>query len=217
MGKIANIIGATGLVGKELCQLLLEDSAYSKVRIFTRKETGLSHPKLEEQVIDFSEPGSWSHLVTGDVLFSALGTTKKQAGSQKAQYEVDYTFNYEFAKAASTNKVPNYVLVSSAGANPNSRVFYSRIKGELDAAVSKLGFGQVCLLRPSVLVGERPENRAMEKAAILIGNFLSNFIFKKYRPIKGEVVAKAMANSIKKPNQKKVMVYSLDEVFLLGN
>jgi len=130
MRQIANVIGASGLVGKELVKQILDHDEFEKVRIFVRRPSGINHPKLEEQIIDFEQPDSWRPLVKGDVLFSTLGTTIKTAKTKENQYRVDFTYQYEFAKAASENGVPNYLLVSSMGADPKSSVFYSRIKGE---------------------------------------------------------------------------------------
>ena len=117
MNLTVNVIGATGLVGKQLVQQLLENNNFEKVRIFVRRKTGIEHPKLEQQIIDFKNEETWKKLLTGDVLFSTLGTTLKQAGSKEKEYEVDFTFNLNFAKVAKENGIPNYVLVSSVGAN----------------------------------------------------------------------------------------------------
>ena len=103
--KTAIIIGATGLVGGALLDQLLDDPAYSSVVIFVRRSTEKQHPKLVEHVIDFAEPDSWKDLVKGDVLFSALGTTRKQAGSVAAQRIVDYDYQFQFAKIAAANGV----------------------------------------------------------------------------------------------------------------
>ncbi len=217
MGKIANIVGATGLVGKELTQQLLENPSFSRVNIFVRRPSGIKHPKLQEYIVDFSTPGQWVQLVEGDVLFSALGTTLKQAGSKEKEYEVDFIYNLNFAKAALKNNIPAYVLVSSVGANPKSRIFYTRMKGELEAEVTKLGFNKLVILRPSVLVGKRSEKRPMEQLGITLGNFFTRFIFKKYKPIKGETVARAMVQSVGHKTEKKTRVYELDELFSLAN
>ena len=122
----AIILGPTGLVGAKLLDLLLADKRFDKVLIFTRRHTGKTHPKLEEQVIDFDHTVSWAPLVSGDVLFSAFGTTLKKAGSKDAQYKIDYTYQYEFAKAAAANGVKTYVLVSAAYSSSKSKIFYSR-------------------------------------------------------------------------------------------
>src|SRR5680860_602710 len=120
MKRTANIIGATGLVGKQLVDLLLENDNFEKVRIFVRRDSGLKHPKLEQQIIDFNNEETWAKQLTGNVLFSALGTTLKQAGSKAKEFEVDFTFNLNFAKKAKENGIENYVLISSVGANAKS-------------------------------------------------------------------------------------------------
>ena len=123
MGKTALIIGATGLVGNHLLKQMLEDDHYDLVKIFTRRSTGISHSTLDEIIIDFNDLTAVAEKVRGDVFFSCLGTTIKQAGSQKAQYKVDFTYQYEFAKLAKENGVSSYFLVSSTGANSSSAFF----------------------------------------------------------------------------------------------
>src|SRR5690349_10962018 len=140
MPLTAIVIGATGLVGSELVQQLLDDERFSLVKIFVRRSFGKQHPKLEEHIIDFDKIHEWGHLVSGDVLFSALGTTLKQAGGKEAQYRIDYNYQYDVADAAAKNKVPVYVLVSSAMANVDSKIFYTRMKGELERDIKKLPF-----------------------------------------------------------------------------
>ena len=215
MSKIANIIGATGLVGKQLVNQLLENENFSEVKIFVRRTAGISHPKLKEYLIDFDQPDEWRELITGDVLFSTLGTTLKTAGSKENQYKVDFTYQYSVASIAAGNGIAAYVLVSSVGANPKSRVFYSRIKGELDEAVSKLNFRNITVLRPSILNGNRIENRPTEKMSIRMMSFITRFMLKKYRPIKDEFVARAMINASLFQNEKYKIV-ALEQVFNLA-
>ena len=207
------MIGATGLVGSQLLIQLLDDERFDKVIAFGRKNAGTSHPKLEEQVINFDSSESWSWLVKGDVAFSSLGTTLKQAGSQAAQKKVDYDYQLEFAKAAAKNGVSSYVLVSAASADPKSRVFYARVKGELDRDVQQLGFERVRIMRPSLLRGDRKVARAGEKiGGLLLGAASALGIARKYREIPGKVVAKAMINAALDP-QKGTRIFTLDEVF----
>lgn len=182
MKQIANVIGATGLVGEQLIKQLLDGSEFNEVRIFVRRKTGLSHPKLKEFLIDFDQPESWASLLQGDVLFSTLGTTLKTARSKENQYKVDFTYQYEFARIAAQNRIPKYVLVSSLGANSKSLVFYSRMKGELDDAVCLLPFQKIVIFRPSILDGNRKENRPAEKLSLHMMRSVSRYILKKYRP-----------------------------------
>jgi uncharacterized protein YbjT (DUF2867 family) len=192
MNRTANIIGASGLVGQQILAQLLDHPRYIKVRSFVRRPSGLTHPKLEEIIIDFNQPDSWSILVQGEALFSTLGTTLKTAGSQENQYRVDYTYQYEFAKAAAQNGVRNYLLVSSMGANARSSLFYSRMKGELEAAVAKLSFQKVVIFRPSILQGDRKENRPAEKMGLAVTHFITRFMMKKYRPMPVDLLAEKM-------------------------
>lgn len=195
MGQIANIIGASGLVGHELLVQLLDHPEFEKVRIFVRRTTGIVHPKLEEQIIDFNQTESWKPLVKGDVLFSTLGTTIKTAKTKENQYRVDFTYQYEFAKAASENGVPVYLLVSSMGANPQSSVFYSRMKGELEDAVAKLPFRRLFIIRPSILDGDRQEKRTGEKFGLILSRFVTRFILKVYKPTPVDLLATKMISS----------------------
>jgi uncharacterized protein YbjT (DUF2867 family) len=207
------MIGATGLVGSRLLSQLLADERFGKVIAFGRKTTGQSHPKLEEQVVDFDAPESWSSLVKGDVAFSALGTTRKQAGSLAGQKKVDYDYQLEFAKAARQNGVATYALVSAASANPKSRIFYARIKGELDHDVQQLGFERIRIMRPSLLGGGRQQARSGEKfSSVVLGAINALGIARKYREIPGEVVAKAMIQAALDP-EKGTRIFTLDEVF----
>lgn len=212
----SNVIGATGLVGKQLVQQLLNDNRFEKVRIFVRRDSGLKHPKLEQQIVDFGDEKTWGKLLSGDVLFSALGTTLKQAGSKEKQVEIDFTFNLNFAKKAKENGIENYVLVSSVGANSKSSIFYSRIKGELDEAVAKIGFKKIVIIRPASLTGDRKESRVAEKISIPILNFLTKFIMKEYRPISDKTVAQAMINSLLSNLGDKI-IWEADEVFELAS
>ena len=196
--KTALLLGASGLIGGFLLQALLESESYNKVVIFTRKELGIDNPKLEQHVIGFDKIEDYKHLIKGDDLFSCLGTTMRKAGSEEAFKKVDYDYPLQIAKIAAEQKVNQYLLVSSVGADEDSLFFYNRVKGELEMAVKNLPFWAVHIFQPSVLMGERNENRWGEKLAARLGrgfDFLTGGLLSKYSPIEAEVVAKAMIKS----------------------
>ena len=197
MAKAAILIGATGLVGSHVLNLLLKNERYSKVKVFHRRSTGVAHDKLEEQIINFDDIESWSDQLTGDELYSAMGTTIKKAGGKEAQYKVDVTLPLNVAKAAAENGVKKYSLVSSAGADSQSRLFYPRIKGELEEAVKSLSFERTTIMRPSILDGERDENRSGEQFGLGVMRIAGKIPgLKKYRPIPARQVARAMIHSL---------------------
>lgn len=195
--KHALLIGATGATGKELLALLLKDDAFQQVDIFVRRNPNLQHQKLKVHVIDFDAPEQWKHLVKGDVLFSCLGTTLKAAGSKEAQWKIDYDYQYNFAKAASENNVPTYVLVSADYASPNSRMFYSRMKGQLEVAVKALGFQKLIIFKPPILI-RKNSDRSLEVAGWKVIRFLNKLgLFRAQKPLETEVLAQAMVNAVK--------------------
>ncbi len=189
--KRAIVIGGTGLVGRELVRLLVGDERFGAVVLLGRRTHGVSDPKVQEHLIDFERPAAWRELVAGDVLFSSLGTTIKKAGSQAAQYRVDHDYQFRVAEAARGNGVPAFVLVSSGGANPRSRLFYPRIKGELERDVTALGFPRLRILRPGPLDGGRREYRAGEAFALRVLRPLAPLLPWGMRPIRAETVARA--------------------------
>lgn len=191
----ALVLGATGLVGGELVKLLVEDPSVGKVVALARRPLAFSHGKLETLQLDFDRPETWQ--LAGDVLYSALGTTLKKAGSKEAQYKVDYTYQYAVARAAAAAGVPAYALVSSMGASETSSSFYLKMKGELDRDVQKLPFAKIRIVRPGMLTGEREHERPKEKysgwALHVVGAIPGLGAVK---PIAGAAVARALVNAI---------------------
>jgi len=211
----ATIIGATGLVGSYLLRLLLDDARFTSVSALGRRATGVAHPKLLDAVVDLRAPGTFAALAAGDVLFSALGTTIRAAGSEAAQYEVDHDYPLEVARAARRNGVPALVVVSSAGASPRSRIFYSRMKGELERDLEALGFERLRLLRPGPLDGERRERRAGERWALRVLRPLAPVLPAAARPVHAVVVARAAVRAALDPTPGCVRVEA-GELFRLG-
>ncbi len=215
--KTAIVIGATGLVGSYITLKLLDDSRYSKVKVFVRNSLEVKHPKLEEHIVDFEKLDLWKDEIKGDELYSALGTTIKKAGSKNAQYKIDFTYQYETAKAAAKNGVKSYMLISSAGANYKSSNFYLRMKGNLDEKVQLLNFKKIRIFRPSILVGLRSEKRVGESIGIKIAGLITRIIpaLKRYKPIKASSVAEAMIVSANQNKSDKIKIYHPEEIFIL--
>ena len=206
----ALVIGATGAVGKDLVQRLIEDSSVERVDIFVRREVKIPAAKVVAHVVDFDHPETWADQLKGDVLFSCMGTTIKAAGTQEAQWKVDYTYQYDAAKAAKANGVPTFVLVSAIGANPKSKVFYTRMKGELDDAVQKLGFEGCFILRPPSLI-RKGTDRFGEKAGIVaIRAFNTIGLMRNFTPMPTEAVAAAMIRLAKSGRKGVEIIESQD-------
>ena len=204
----ALVIGATGAVGKDLVQQLLTDEAFEKVDIFVRREVNISSEKLTVHVVDFDRPETWADQLQGDVLFSCMGTTIKTAGSQDAQWKVDYTYQFETAKAARANGVKTYVLVSSVGANAKSKVFYTKMKGALDEAVQKLGFEGCFILRPPSLIRKGSDRLGEKLGVVVIKAFNSLGLLQKFTPVPTERVAAIMI-SVAKSGRSGVEIITL--------
>lgn len=188
--KTALVIGATGLIGKSLTIKLLENKFYAKVKILVRKKIDLLHPNLEQIVVDFDDLDT-SKIVADDV-FCCLGTTMKVAGSKPAFYKVDFTYPLVVAKAALENGAKQYLIVTSMGADPKSMIYYNRVKGEIEKALSDLHYPTLLIFRPSILLGERKEQRLGEKISKIAMNLISFMTPDRYKAIEGEKVANAM-------------------------
>ena len=206
----ALVIGATGAVGKDLVQQLIEDSSVERVDIFVRREVKIPSAKLVAHVVDFDHPETWADQLQGDVLFSCMGTTIKAAGSQEAQWKVDYTYQYEAAKAAKANGVPTYVLVSAIGANPKSKVFYTRMKGELDDAVQKLGFEGCSILRPPSLIRKGNDRFGETVSIAVLKAFNAIGLLRSWTPMPTESVAAAMIRLAKSGRKGVEIIESQD-------
>ena len=208
----ALIIGATGATGKDLVTQLLADDTYSEVHCFVRKPLTLTHPKLHAHVVDFETPEAWADLLRGDVAFSCLGTTLAVAGSKEAQWRVDYDYQYNFAEHCCNNGVPTFVLVSAAGAKAQSKLFYNRMKGQLEDAVKELEFPRLLIFQPSVLIRSNSD-RSGENFTVKAFKFLNKLgILKRYRPMPTAILAQKMRKEVATA-PKGVHTFTLDEIF----
>lgn len=212
--RTALLAGATGLVGGHCLDLLLQDDAWEQVAVLGRRELGTTHRKLVQRVVDFERLAELGDLPRIDDVFCCLGTTMKHAGSEAAFRRVDFTYVHELAQLASRHRAGQFLLVSALGADRHSRVFYNRVKGEVEDAVRKLPFDSVHIFRPSLLLGERRESRPGERLAILAGRALG-FMFVgplgRYRPIEARAVAAAMVR-IAKAAARGIQVYESDRI-----
>lgn len=191
----AIVIGATGAVGRDLLDVLVRDPRYEQVLAFARRDPGMKAANLRFYRVDFERPEEWREMVRGDVLFSALGTSKKQAGSKEAQYHVDYDYQVGFARIARENGVPRMVLVSSVGANPSSRWFYLRIKGQIEEDIAALHFDGLTILQPPSLIRKHAK-RLLEVLSVKFISLLNLVGFaRSMAPISTETVASCMAEA----------------------
>ncbi|TVQ42899.1 MAG: oxidoreductase [Saprospirales bacterium] len=193
--KIAVVFGSTGLVGGHLIRLLCENNSYARVVSYSRSPLTFSHKNLVSNVIPFKNLSAELKEMNGNDLFICLGTTIRKAGSKEKFRQIDKDYVVTIAKKAEYLGFNQVLLVSSVGADKNSFFFYSRVKGEVEELLSKMDFWAIHIFQPSMLLGERNENRFGEKIAGIIGkgiDKISGNLLKKYKPIEAEAVAAAM-------------------------
>lgn len=213
-GKTALIAGAGGLVGSRLLNQLIHDSEFEIIKTIVRKPLNTGSNKVSELIVNFDELNKYSQKFSADVVFCCLGTTIKTAGSQENFRKVDYTYCVELAKAAKTQGVKQFMLVSSIGANAKSSNFYLRTKGEIEDAIALMNFENFIILRPSMLLGERKEKRFGETVGKI---FMQTFSFafagglKKYKAIGASTVASCMVALAKNPGKGK-MIFENDVI-----
>lgn len=193
--RTALVAGASGLVGSQVLRLLLEDPTYSRVTVLARRELPLSHKKLEQRIASFDRLAQIADFPRVHDVFCCLGTTMKQAGSPDAFRKVDFTYVVELARVAVRHRASQFLVVTAVGADPQSRILYSRVKGETEEALRRLQFESIQIFRPSLVVGARAQGRPAERVAWLLGLLVAwAFVgpLSKYRPIKAETIARAM-------------------------
>ncbi len=192
--RTALVAGATGLIGGHLVSRLLSHPDYARVHVLTRRALSISNPKIIEHRVDFERLAT-SFNESVDDTFCCLGTTLKQAGSREAFRRVDHDYPLALAHLARHAGARIFLMVSALGADAHSPVFYNRIKGETERDIAALGLPRVVFLRPSLLLGERREFRAGEKAGAVVGRLIAPLLvgrLRRYRPIAAADVAAAM-------------------------
>lgn len=214
--KTAVIVGATGFIGDQLLQLLLQDNLFETVRVLVRRPLTITHPKLDVQIVDFNHPDDITlKMGKGDVIFCCVGTTQsKVKGDKNAYRKVDYDIPINTARAGITNGFSHYQLVSAVGASTASGNFYLQLKGSVEEDLAAFPYQSMDVFRPSLLMGQRKEFRLMEKimqgimpviALLFIGPL------RKYKPIHGKKVAQAMLGAAKDPKPG-IHVHQFDEI-----
>jgi len=196
--RTAILAGATGLVGGHCLDAILSERSYGRVVCLLRRRLPREHPKMEQRVVDFDHLEETAGDLRGDHLFCCLGTTLRDAGSREAFRKADLDLPMSLARAAASAGAKRFILVSSLGADPASRVFYLRVKGELETAASRLPFEAVHIMRPSLLLGRGSGARPLERVA---ASLLTMFPDKagtpmgRLRPVEAKAVAQAMVRA----------------------
>ncbi len=216
--KTAIILGATGLTGGYLLNLLLSNDHYKKVILFSRSTVGRTHPKLEEYLIDLLELETHADKFRADEVFCCIGTTKSKTPNKEIYKKIDYGIPVTAAKLSKANGIKTIVLISALGANVSSSLFYNRVKGEMERDVLKYNIPKTHIMQPSLIGGKREEKRVGEwifKQLFGLFNMLLVGPLEKYRSIEPETIAKAMV-WVANHDYDKIRIES-DEIQIIGN
>ncbi len=193
--KTAIVLGATGLTGSILLKKLLQDKSYQTVKVFTRRAVGFQDPKLEEHLVDLFELEKYAELFKADEVFCCIGSTKSKTPDDEIYRKVDYGIPLTAAKLCNKNNIPKLLIISALGADPGSRFFYNRVKGEMERDVLAEKPQGTYIFQPSLIGGERDEKRIFEslwKKFMKFGDHLLVGPLKKYRSIHPATIADAM-------------------------
>jgi len=193
------LFGPTGLIGNEILKLLENDSDFENINVVSRRPLELKSKKSTLNIIDFKDFNSYLNVIDGsDVVLAAIGTTQSKVGFNKKKYrEIDFDIISNTVKACKEKNVKHFSFVSSAGADINNKSFYLKLKGEIEKEVESKQLNSSTVYRPSLLLGNRKENRFGEKVAQILIPLISFLFPDNYKPIKASDVAKAMVNESK--------------------
>lgn len=214
MSNKAIIAGASGLIGSKLLNILLQQPNYDEILILVRKELPIADKKLVQLVIDFEKLDEYAGAITGHAIFCCLGSTKKKTPDLAEYRKIDHDYPVKLAQLAKKNDVKQFHLVSAIGANSISSNFYTKMKGETEEDIQKVGLKCLHIYRPSLLTGDRKESRPAERFAIGLMKIIDPVLIgslKKYRSIPAETVARAMFNESKK-KEEGVFIHSSDKI-----
>ncbi|WP_205679213.1 NAD(P)H-binding protein [Brumimicrobium aurantiacum] len=218
MNKTATILGATGLIGSHVLEFLKKNSDYDEIRVVSRRPLSIDHPKVNVVVIDFSDMSQFEEAIKGsDVVFCAIGTTQKKVKGDNEKYKsIDYDIPVNAATFCLKHNCEQFLLVSSVGADPSKKGFYLKLKGKVEEAIKskvneKTGFTSLSIFRPSLLLGNRSENRFGEGVMQFVGKAFKFLTPQNFKPIYGEEVAKSMVNAARN-SKKGIAVYHYNEM-----
>ena len=212
--KKAILFGATGFIGSHLLEELLNNPAYELVTVVVRKEISLTHPKLNILIGDFHSLRELKSEMIADDVFITLGTTKKNTPDRTEYYQIDHDYPILASQIAKENGAKSVLIVTAMGANENASIFYSKMKGEVERDLITLDFDHTHIFQPSMILGDRIENRPSEKIFQKITKLINPLLggkMSKYKGIEGKVVAIAMKNAAKNSTEK-VKVYQWKEM-----
>ncbi len=210
--KAALLLGATGLTGGHLLQLLLESEEYSTIYIYVRRSIGIQSPKLKEIIIDFD---GYAGSVDADTVFCCLGTTIKIAKTKDAFKKVDLEYPVKIAQLQFNAGSKRFLVISAMGAASDSLFFYSRVKAEMEKLLSNIGYPRLQIFRPALITGERKEPRAGEKIASGINQLLNYILIgplRKYQSVSAIAIAKCMIAYSKDPSIFGTVIISSDRI-----
>ena len=215
--KTATLIGATGLIGSQILQQLLEDADFAHINVLVRRPLDLAHPKVKVILLDFADEAAYQAAIAGsDAVFCTVGTTLKQVNSDMVAYrKIDYDIPVNAARFCAATACPKFLLVSSIGANSQSRNFYQKLKGEVEEKVGSLGLSSVSIFRPSMLLGQRAEFRLGERIGQVLIGVLAFMIPAQYKAIDVKTIAKAMIAAAKRDSVG-VQFYTYEEMMGLS-
>ncbi len=214
--KKAILFGASGFIGSYLLTELLGSERYSEVIVVVRKPLEIQHPKLKMLIGDFHSLTSLRDQLVADDVFLTLGTTRKAIPNQSEYYQIDHDYPVLAAKIARERGATSVFVVTAVGANANSDIFYTRTKGEIERDILTLQFKHTHIFRPSMLLGERKENRPLEKLFLKLWPLVNPIFrgpFSNYRGIEGRDVALAMVRASENQTEK-VKIYHWNEMIL---
>ena len=199
--KTALLFGSSGLIGRHLLNILIQNNDYNKIKIFVRSEPEIKNSKIEIIKADFNNLKNHIEDIKGDDCFFCIGTTKKNSPDKNEYKRIERDMPVKIAEIAKANSVNSFIYVSSGFADPKNSGAYLRYKGEVEEELQKLNFSKLGIMRPSFLMGNRKEKRFGEKMGIFLFKLLSPLFLgplKKMKPIRSEKVAQAMINVVQK-------------------